>query len=33
MGFAALAVYAFLSAGWHATGGKEFPLGRPLVRV
>jgi len=33
MGFTALAVYAFFSAASHATGGKEFPLGRPLPRT
>ena len=33
MGFTALAVYAFLSTASHATGGKEFPLGRPLLRT
>ena len=33
MGFTAVAVYAFLSSAWHATGGKEFPLGRPFLRT
>lgn len=32
LGFAALAVYAFLSNASHATGGKEFPMGKPLLR-
>jgi hypothetical protein len=33
LGFAALAVYAFLSSASHATGGKEFPMGKPLLRT
>ncbi len=33
MGFTALVVYAFFSAASHATGGKEFPLGRPLLHA
>lgn len=32
MGFTALAVYAFLSSASHATGGRQFPMGRPLLR-
>lgn len=33
MGFTALAVYTFFSAASHATGGREFPLGRPVLRT
>jgi uncharacterized protein len=33
MGFTALAVYAFFSTASHATGGREFPLGRPVLRT
>ncbi len=33
MGFTALVVYAFFSAASHATGGKGFPLGRPLLHA
>lgn len=33
LGFAAIAVYAFLGAALHATGGREFPLGRPILRT
>jgi uncharacterized protein len=33
LGFTAVAVYLFLSSAFHATGGKEFPLGRPLLRA
>ncbi len=29
--FAAVTVYLFLGAASHATGGKEFPLGRPIL--
>jgi uncharacterized protein len=31
MGFAAVTVYLFLGSASHATGGKEFPLGRPIL--
>jgi len=33
MGAVALAVYAFFGAASHATGGKEFPLGRALLHA
>ncbi len=33
LGFTAVAVYLFLSSAFHATGGKEFPLGKPLLRA
>ncbi len=33
LGFTALAVYLFFSAASHATGGKELPLGRPLLHA
>jgi uncharacterized protein len=33
MGFAALAVYLFFSAASHVTGGKELPLGKPLLHT
>jgi len=33
MGFTAVAVYAFLGSAYHATGGKAFPVGRPLMRA
>ena len=33
MGFTAVAVYTFFSTASHATGGKEFPLGRPFLRT
>lgn len=33
MGFTALVVYLFFSKASHATGGKEFPLGRPLLHT
>jgi uncharacterized protein len=33
LGFTAIAVYLFLSSAFHATGGKEFPLGKPLLRA
>jgi hypothetical protein len=32
LGFAALGVYLFLAAASVATGGRGYPLGRPLVR-
>jgi len=31
MAFAAITVYLFLSSASHATGGREFPLGRPIL--
>lgn len=31
MAFAALAVYLFAGTAFKAAGGKEFPLGKPLV--
>jgi uncharacterized protein len=31
MAFSAVTVYLFLSAASHATGGREFPLGRPIL--
>jgi len=33
LGFTAVAVYLFLSSAFHATGGKEFPMGKPLLRA
>jgi uncharacterized protein len=33
MGFTALVVYLFFSSASHATGGKEFPMGPPLLRA
>lgn len=33
LGFSALAVYAFFSDASHATGGRAFPLGRPILRA
>lgn len=33
LGFTALAVYTFFSDAMHATGGKAFPLGRPILRA
>ncbi len=33
LGFTAIAVYLFLSSAFRATGGKEFPLGKPLLRA
>jgi succinate-acetate transporter protein len=33
MGFTAIAVYLFFSSASHATGGKELPLGRPLLHT
>ena len=33
MAAAALVVYLFFSSASHATGGKELPLGRPLLRT
>jgi len=31
MAFAAVTAYLFLGSASHATGGKEFPLGRPIL--
>lgn len=31
MAFAAMTVYLFLGSASHATGGREFPLGRPIL--
>ena len=31
MAFAAVTVYLFLGSASHATGGREFPLGRPVL--
>jgi uncharacterized protein len=31
MAFAAVTVYLFLGSASHATGGREFPLGRPIL--
>jgi uncharacterized protein len=33
MAFAALAVYLFFGSASHATGGREFPLGKPILRT
>ena len=33
LGFTAVAVYLFLSSAFHATGGRAFPLGKPLLRA
>lgn len=33
LGATALAVYSFFGKASHATGGREFPLGRPLLRT
>ena len=33
MGFAALGVYLFFSAASHVTGGRELPLGKPLLHT
>ncbi len=33
MAVAAVVVYLFLGAASHATGGKEFPLGRPILHA
>jgi uncharacterized protein len=33
MGFAAIAVYLFASSASKAAGGKEFPLGKPLIKA
>jgi uncharacterized protein len=32
MAFSAVTVYLFLGSASHATGGREFPLGRPILR-
>jgi uncharacterized protein len=33
MAFAAVTVYLFLGSASHATGGREFPLGRPILHA
>jgi hypothetical protein len=33
MAVAALVVYLFLGAASYVTGGKEFPLGRPILHT
>jgi uncharacterized protein len=33
MAFAALAVYLFFGSASHATGGMEFPLGKPILHT
>jgi len=33
MAVSAVVVYLFLGAASHATGGKEFPLGRPILHA
>ena len=33
MAASAVVVYLFFSSASHATGGKELPLGRPLLRT
>lgn len=33
MAVSALVVYLFLGAASHATGGREFPLGRPILHA
>ena len=33
MAVAALVVYLFLGTASHVTGGKEFPLGRPILHT
>ena len=33
MAVAAVVVYLFLGAASHVTGGKEFPLGRPILHA
>ena len=33
LGFTAITVYLFLSSAFHATGGMEFRLGKPLLRA
>lgn len=33
MAFSAIGVYLFVSAGFHATGGKELPPGRPILHA
>ena len=33
MAVSALVVYLFLGAVTHATGGREFPLGRPILHA
>ena len=33
MAFCAIGVYLFASAGFHATGGKELPPGKPILHA
>lgn len=33
MAFCAIGVYLFVSAGFHATGGKELPPGKPILHA
>lgn len=33
MAFSALGIYLFMSSASHATGGREFPPGRPILRT
>ena len=33
MAVSALVVYLFLGAASHVTGGREFPLGRPVLHA